>query len=170
MAEQTFIEIFTRIQIDDDFRKQVEKQPERALATFRLSSEQIDGVAVRAFWSPKLRALPIFGRLPAAELGRVLARLEEGHYPPGEVLMTQGDPGDWFHYIIKGKVEVLQAPGEDLTKSKRTATLGPGEHVGEIALRFNTPRNATVRAMTNVYTLSLEANDFRDLFRRLAVA
>ena len=60
--------------------------------------------------------------------------------------------------------------GEDVSKAQRIATLGAGEHVGETALRFNTPRNATVRATTRVCTLSLEASDFRELFRRLAVA
>jgi cAMP-dependent protein kinase regulator len=97
--------------------------------------------------------------------------MEEGRYQAGDVLMVQGDPGDWFHYIIQGKVEVLQARlGEDLSHSKRIATLGVGEPVGEMALSFGTPRNATVRALTEVHTLSLEANDFRELFRRGAVA
>ncbi len=171
MADQTFMDIFNRLNMDEAFRAEVKRDPAEALSAFRLTREQAEGVALRGAWSGRVRALPIFGKLTASEFAHVLTRMEEGFYRPGEILMLQGDPGDWFHYLTEGKVEVLQTPaGQDVSKAKRIDTLGAGEHVGETALRFNTARNATVRAMTNVRTLSLEAHDFRELFRRLAVA
>lgn len=171
MADQTFIDIFNRLSMDEDFRAEVERDPAAALSAFQLSAEQAEGVALRGAWSERIRALPIFGKLSLSDFARVLTRMEEGFYRPGEILMLQGDAGEWFHYLTEGKVEVLQAlAGQDVSKAKRIATLGAGEHVGETALRFNTPRNATVRATTRVCTLSLEASDFRELFRRLAVA
>jgi CRP-like cAMP-binding protein len=48
----------------------------------------------------------------------------------------------------------------------RVATLGPGQYAGEIALLFDVPRSASVRALEPVDALSLGRRDFRDLLGR----
>ena len=81
--------------------------------------------------------------------------------------MTQGEPGDAFYAIGSGQLEVLQ-------DGSRVRVAGPGDHVGEIALLTDAPRNATVRALTPTRVFRLERDGFEamvaEAFRRGDVA
>jgi len=67
------------------------------------------------------------------------------------VLMREGEPGETFYAIASGELEARQAGG--LLRRN-----GRGEGVGEIALLRETPRTATVTAVTDatVYRLPRE--------------
>ncbi|MBZ5515254.1 MAG: cyclic nucleotide-binding domain-containing protein [Acidobacteriia bacterium] len=75
----------------------------------------------------------------------------------GEVIVQQGDTGDCMYVVQKGKVEVLTAKGgADL----RLAVLGEGDFFGEMALFEREVRSATVRALGDVWVLTLEKKSF----------
>jgi len=80
------------------------------------------------------------------------------HYQPGQSIIRQGDAGSRFYVIAHGEVDVvrLDRDGGEL----HLATLGPGEHFGEIVLMRGGRRNATVRARTAVDVLAMERGDF----------
>jgi putative peptide zinc metalloprotease protein len=82
---------------------------------------------------------------------------------PGQVLFKQGDAGETFCIIEHGRLEV-EIDGE------LVRTLGPGEHVGEMALLLDSPRTATVRAVTAARLFSIDRATFDALiasqFRR----
>jgi len=65
-------------------------------------------------------------------------------YQPGEVVFTQGDPGDCAYFINSGEVEIVQVENG---QEKIVAVLREGEYFGEMALITSHPRNATVRAV-----------------------
>ena len=73
--------------------------------------------------------------------------------PPGEELITQGDPGDRFYLIEEGEVEVFE-DGVFRRNERR------GESFGEIALLREVPRTATVRATAPTRLLALERDQF----------
>jgi MFS family permease len=100
-----------------------------------------------------LRSIPIFAPLPGAPLEHLAARLIPLSVEPGTIIVKQGDPGDRFYIIVEGQVEV-EVDGQ------RSATLGPGDHFGEIALLRDVPRTATVAAATPVVLYALEREDF----------
>ena len=60
----------------------------------------------------------------------------------GEVLIRQGDPGEYFYIIESGEVDIhMESAG---FKIKVGRTLTTGDYFGELALMYNTPRAATV--------------------------
>lgn len=85
-------------------------------------------------------------------------------YRRNEVLFCEGDPGDSLHLIAEGHVAVrVTTPSGDVATLR---IIGPGEHVGELAVISPSPRNATVIALDTVETLSLHRTSFDDLRRR----
>jgi CRP-like cAMP-binding protein len=67
--------------------------------------------------------------------------------------MRQGEPGETFIVIATGEVEA-HVDGRAIHR------LGPGAGVGEIALLRQTPRTATVVAVTDVTGYSVDASTF----------
>lgn len=100
-----------------------------------------------------LRGVPMFAPLPITTIERLAEGLAPLRFTPGEVLMRAGDAGDRFILIEAGTVKVEQG-GATLR------TIGPGGHVGEIALLRGIPRTATVRAVTDVEAFGLDPSTF----------
>jgi hypothetical protein len=100
-----------------------------------------------------LRSIPLFRPLsqPAFEL--LANRLIPVEAPAASVAIREGDPGDRFFVIEEGEAVVTVA-------GREIARLGPGDHVGEIALLRDVPRTATVTAATDLRLLALEREDF----------
>jgi CRP-like cAMP-binding protein len=115
----------------------------------------------------QLAHFPLFSALGPSELDRLTELLLATRYSAGDVIVRQGDPGDRFFLIADGRVEVLRA---EEGRSERVAELGVGQYFGEVALLFEEPRTATVRAVTAVETYTLSADDFRALLGRLPTA
>lgn len=95
----------------------------------------------------------LFTALPIPTVEYLANHARENDYPAGEVVMRQGDPGDDFHVIVDGEVDVV-IDGDEVK------TLGPSDYFGEIAILYDTPRTATVRARTDLTTMSVDAVSF----------
>ena len=81
----------------------------------------------------------------------------------GERIVTQGQPGDSFFVIVKGRVSVsiLSPEGREIVLS----TLLAGDHFGEMALVDEQPRSATVVAQERSELAVLSRDVFFDLLR-----
>jgi len=77
----------------------------------------------------------------------------EKRFEPGEIVFRQGDYPDRLCLVGAGEAEALKA-AQDGTEV-RVARIGAGEFFGEIGILSNTPRTATVRAVTAMDTLSI---------------
>lgn len=64
------------------------------------------------------------------------------------VIIQQGDDGDNFYVIDQGQVEVFKE--EEGQEPKKVLDLQQGGSFGELALIYNQPRAATVKAKTDV--------------------
>jgi MFS family permease len=100
-----------------------------------------------------LRAMALFRPLPPPELEGLARVMEPASANAGEVLMTEGEPGDIFYLIAGGELEVSSTTG---LRARRHACEG----VGEIALLHNVPRTATVTAITDSDLYTLTRDDF----------
>ncbi len=96
---------------------------------------------------------PIFAPLPGVMLERLAGRLIPASVSADETIIREGDYGDRFYLIAAGRVEVK-------AESRHVATLGPGDHVGEIALLRDLPRTATIVAKNPVELYAFTRSDF----------
>jgi len=106
-----------------------------------------------------LGQVEIFQTLNHYELSTVSDLLESNLYTEGEVVITQGEPGDRFYILEDGECAAfISGPSGE----KQVATYSQqGQFFGELALLNNEPRKATVRAVgEGCVLLSLAKDDF----------
>jgi MFS family permease len=100
-----------------------------------------------------LRSLDLFAPLDQPVLERLSWNLIRADVASGTVVITEGDPGDRFYIVMKGRAEVTVG-------GRTVAALGPGDYFGEIALLRDVPRTATVTAWEDLQLLALERDEF----------
>ena len=82
-------------------------------------------------------------------------------FSDGDVIIRQGDTGDFMYEILDGQVDVLQERGGE---EVRLARLKKGDFFGEMAIFEREKRSATVRAHGQVRVLTV---DKKILLRRI---
>jgi len=102
----------------------------------------------------------VFRDLPEQEAESIAAQLQTVEAAAGEVIVRQGAPADKFFIIVDGEVEVTR---EDDGRQRTLATLKRGQFFGEIAILRNTPRLATVTAVSPTTLFAMERSDFQGL-------
>lgn len=104
----------------------------------------------------QLRELDLLRGMPEADLDFVLRHAEHRWHPANTPIITQGDAGDRFFILLDGSVDIVR-------DDECVATLHPGEFFGETALLLDTPRTATVRAVSHTLTWSITRSAFQRL-------
>ncbi|MCS6947906.1 MAG: cyclic nucleotide-binding domain-containing protein, partial [Steroidobacteraceae bacterium] len=113
-------------------------------------------------WMTALLASKGFQRIPPANIQAIFMRMQRISYRAGEVVIKQGDEGDYFYVIVSGKCTVTRET--PLNKEGiKLAELGVGDTFGEEALIAEAKRNATVRMATDGVLMRLAKQDFREL-------
>ncbi|MDV3221574.1 MFS transporter, partial [Intrasporangium sp.] len=100
-----------------------------------------------------LEGVPILSVLAPRVLDRLAIESRRESVPEGTEVVRQGAPGDTFHVIRSGTAAVRI--DDDLVRE-----LGPGDWFGELALLHDTPRTATVSALTDLDLQTLERDEF----------
>jgi CRP-like cAMP-binding protein len=78
-------------------------------------------------------------------------------YPAGEIIIHQGDVGNYMYVIQEGLVEVFrQEKGQEIL----LAELKEGDMIGEMAIFENEVRSASVRAKTDARLLTVDKKNF----------
>jgi len=102
----------------------------------------------------------VFRDLPPREAESLAAQLNTLAVEEGAVIVRQGAPADKFFIIIDGEVEVVR---EDDGQQRTLATLARGQFFGEMAILRDTPRMATVRAITPTTLFAMDRDAFQGL-------
>jgi CRP/FNR family transcriptional regulator, cyclic AMP receptor protein len=101
-----------------------------------------------------LAEVPLFRACTTKDLGTIAKHAEDMNISAGEVLIKEGAAGaQEFFVIVSGKASVSR-------KGRKVATLGPGDYFGELALLDRAPRNATVKAESDLEVVVLAQRDF----------
>lgn len=122
-----------------------------------------------------LKKIFIFQDLEEGELQRVLRLASPHFYARGEVIISEGEPGDCLYILLEGEVEVTKrltlVLDQDTPKERLMIRLKAEDGVsfGEMALLENEVRSATVTAVTPCRLLALEREPFLDFVRKNSV-
>lgn len=101
----------------------------------------------------------IASKIPIAEIRQLLNEEklpgEINLYNSGDVIFYEGEPSQEAYILLEGRLEVLKA-------GRKVAVISePGTFVGEMATILNSPRTATVRALSEAVLLKLPATEFK---------
>jgi CRP-like cAMP-binding protein len=113
-------------------------------------------------WMTMLLQSRAFHRIPPANLQAVFMRMQRMSYAAGDVIVRQGDEGDFFYVIVSGRCAVSRETPLN-REGIRLAELGMGETFGEEALISGATRNATVTMLTDGVLMRLAKDDFNTL-------
>jgi CRP-like cAMP-binding protein len=107
-----------------------------------------------AVFSGPILASPLFDDLSEEELLAVVHGLELSRYGPGDVVVTEGEPGESLFIVTTGAVKVFvrNPAGRDL----EVGQLGEGDFFGEISSLSGRPRTATITAAAACELLELQ--------------
>jgi CRP/FNR family transcriptional regulator len=92
-----------------------------------------------------LRRIPLFAELSEQDFAWVADGGEPMELAAGDLLASEGEPGDALFIIVSGELQVVK---RSRTTDVPIALLGPGEIVGEMAIFEALPRNASMRAVS----------------------
>lgn len=103
-----------------------------------------------------------FAHLPSANIGKLLNRIEVIAVWDKEVIIREGDEGDFYYLIESGRAQVTRLVGG---AHMVLAELKSGDVFGEEALISDSKRNATVTMKSNGVLLRLKKQDFLELMQ-----
>ena len=115
-------------------------------------------------WMATMLQSPVFQKLPAANLQKVMMKMEEVAFEPGQTVVRQGDPADYYYIIKRGTCELTRQSAKD-SKPIKLAELHDCASFGEDALLSDAPRNVTVAMKGNGQLLRLTKDDFITLVK-----
>lgn len=101
-----------------------------------------------------LGTIPLFSSLPPDRLAKIAEFVEEKTYPPNTFLFHEGDPGDFLYLILSGEVSLIKEGIPLKTLRQR------GDCMGEMALIDQSPRSASLMALTELRSLRLSRDHF----------
>jgi twitching motility protein PilT len=108
----------------------------------------------------RMKENTLFKGLPS-EVYQYLADLSEvWAYAPNEVIVEHNEASHTYYLIVEGQARVSLEGGQKI------ATLGPADGFGEIGILLDTPRTATVSAMSPVKVMCVLHTQFFQCFKR----
>jgi CRP-like cAMP-binding protein len=126
------------------------------VSELRAQEEQSDD------WMTILLQTKALQKIPPANIQAIFMRLQQVNYRQGDVVIKQGDDGDYFYVITRGKCSVTRET--PLNKEGiKLAELGVGDTFGEEALISEAKRNATVTMASDGCLMRLGKDDFKKL-------
>lgn len=118
-----------------------------------------DGAAV--ITPQRLRAIPFLSGCSDAVVDVLCQAMVSESFPIGRTILEEGDPGDKFYVIVRGRVEFYVELGEG--RETLLSVMQDGDWFGELALIKRVPRTCSARATTDTVCLTLDRLKFLTL-------
>ena len=119
-------------------------------------------------WMTRILQTEAFIKIPPAMIQSLLIKMQSYPVKAGDVVIQQGDAGDYFYTIHEGRCVVTRKDSPD-AEAQFLAELGDGTSFGEDALVSDKKRNATVTMLTDGLLMRLAKEDFIELLKNQLV-
>jgi rhodanese-related sulfurtransferase len=103
----------------------------------------------------KIRQTELFKDVPPPNLEALFNSMESVNLSGGDVVIKEGDEGDYYYLLVRGLAKVTR-------KGQEVAKLNEPTGFGEEALISNAKRNATVTMITDGTVMRLSKDAFND--------
>ncbi|KAL8009540.1 putative cGMP-dependent kinase, protein kinase-like domain superfamily, rmlC-like jelly roll [Plasmopara halstedii] len=117
----------------------------------------------RAMITKALKSHYLFGSLDQGEIDEMIDVMAMVTIQASEAIITQGMSGKCFYVLESGNCDIE-------VDSKLVGTYTNGDAFGELALLYNCPRAATIRATTGCILWTVERTTFRKIMATTASA
>ena len=109
----------------------------------------------------------MFSALDDKERNIVIGAMEERKFAAGDAVIMQGEDGDELFVVDTGELECWKIfPDDDMEKYLKDYI--SGDAFGELALLYNAPRAATIRAKTDALLWALDRATFKNIVKDAA--
>jgi cAMP-dependent protein kinase regulator len=112
----------------------------------------------RRLYEGFLEEVPLLSSLTPYERSKIADALETKKYPPGTVIIQEGDVGESFYILESGDAEVFKRGVDQPVKR-----YNKGDYFGELALLNDAPRAASVVSKSEVKLATLGKHGFQRL-------
>lgn len=114
-------------------------------------------------WMSDLLQSNLLQKIPPSHIQQLFMSFQQENFRKGQKVITQGDVGENFYVLQQGSAQVLRTDksGEEHV----LATLAAGRFFGEEALISDSPRNASVKMLTDGACMKLDKATFNKLLK-----
>ncbi len=110
-------------------------------------------------WMAALLQAPLFSKIPLTQVQELFLRFEDLAVKKGEVVVKEGEKGDYFYVLVSGSANVYNH------SESVDVSIHPGQFFGEESLLGDTLRNASVKMLSKGRLKRLNADDFNALLK-----
>jgi len=116
----------------------------------------------------RLSQVFMFAALEAKERDIVVDAMEEKRVKAGDWVIKQGEDGDNLYVVESGQLDCLKKFSAQ-QEPQYLKTYNPGESFGELALLYNAPRAASIKAKTDAVLFGLDRGTFNNIVKESAI-
>lgn len=110
----------------------------------------------------------LFRHLDERDMNIVIDAMAARNFQPEQPVIRQGDDGNELFLVGFGQLRCTKRfPGQ--TQDTYLKTYEPGEYFGELALLYNVPRAASIKAITPALLYSLDRECFNHIVKEAAI-
>jgi len=109
-------------------------------------------------WIASLLEFPLFFNLPPSNIDKIFEKFERLAVKEDQVIIREGDEGDFFYLLVSGSARVIIGGQED-----KPIRLSKGSYFGEEALVSETVRSASVIMNEDGVLARLDKSSFQSL-------